>query len=64
MTTVTIQDMRACRYCSRGARAFAQRHGIDWPTFCRQGVPAETLIATGDAMAAAVVRAAKERERG
>lgn len=59
---ITMRHVRAARMCSRGARAFAQRHGLDWDTFVRAGLPAEMLIATGDAMALQLVEIARERQ--
>lgn len=41
-------------YCARGARAWFQRHNLDWFVFLREGIPAETLEATGDGMALAL----------
>lgn len=55
MTTVTINDAKALfgkrGYCHKGMRAFASRHGLDWSDFVKQGISAEQLRATGDAMA-------------
>ncbi len=53
--------MRAAdlRYCSRGARDFAERNKLDWNTFVFHGIPDYILIATGDAMALAVVEEAR-----
>lgn len=65
MTVVLSRHMRELGYCSRGARAFAQRHGLSWPQFLRQGIPADRLRATGDAMALKVVdHAEQEAARG
>jgi hypothetical protein len=64
MTTVTIQHCRRLRYCSRGLRAWFERHGLDWRLFREQGLPAETIEATGDAMgirAAELARADETR---
>lgn len=46
--------------CRNGARAFAKRQGLDWRDFVRNGIPAETLEATGDAFAIAVAKWARE----
>jgi hypothetical protein len=64
MTIVTVADMRSCGYCSRGSRDFAKRYGLDWGQFVASGIQAEILLALGDAMADAVVAAAKSRESG
>jgi len=58
---VTMADVRACKMCARGARAFSRRHGLDWTRFIREGIEADALIATGDAMAMKVVEHAKRR---
>lgn len=49
------------RYCNKGARKFCRRHGIDWTTFMTEGIPEDVLIATGDAMAIAVVEQARKQ---
>ena len=38
--------------CSAGARAFAERLGLDYSEFVFHGTPVEQLLATGDAFAA------------
>lgn len=47
-------------YCSRGARKWFALHGLDWNRFVTQGIPEEELLATGDALAIAVVEEAKK----
>ena len=58
---VTIQDIRAARYCMPGVRPWFRRHGLDWQAFLDAGLPAETLRATGDALVEPVIRMAEER---
>jgi len=58
---VTMRHVRQARMCSRGARAFFARHGLDYSRFLREGLPAEDIRATGDAMAITVAELA-ERE--
>lgn len=58
---ITLSDMRGLGYCNRGARAWAERHGIDWRAFRREGLPADVLEGTGDAMA---IRLVNEVRRG
>lgn len=60
---VKLEDMRALRFCSRGARDFFQHHGMDWATFIKEGLPAEQFEATGDAMALKVVEVARGRKQ-
>ena len=60
-TRVTIQDIRAARYCLPGVRPWFRRHGLDWQAFLNVGISAETLLATGDALVEPVIRMAEER---
>lgn len=59
---VTMRHIRQCKMCSRGARAFFSRHGLDWSEFLRAGIPVEALEQTGDAMAAQVAAAARAEQ--
>jgi hypothetical protein len=61
MLIVIHADMRALGYCNRGARSWFARHQLDWADFIHQGIAAEQLLATGDAMAEAVVAVARNR---
>jgi hypothetical protein len=61
-TRVTVQDIRAARYCLPGVRPWFRRHGLDWQAFLDAGIPAETLRATGDALVEPVIAEAKARE--
>ncbi|WP_424931885.1 hypothetical protein [Amaricoccus macauensis] len=63
MTRVTVQDLRTARYCLKGARAWFARNGFEWAELVRDGIAAERLQATGDALVNAAVRAAEARER-
>lgn len=47
-------------YCARGTRAWFARHGLDMRTFAREGLDEAVLLATGDALAIALVRWAHE----
>jgi hypothetical protein len=58
---VTIQDIRAARYCLPGVRPWFRRHGLDWQAFLNVGISAETLLTTGDALVEPVIRMAEER---
>lgn len=49
-------------WCSRGGRAWFKRHGLDWLGFVRNGVPEETLLATGCGLARALVDHAHRTE--
>jgi hypothetical protein len=45
-----------------GARGWWPRHGFVWADFVANGIEAEKLEATGDALALRVVEVARERE--
>lgn len=60
--TVRMEHIRRARMCSRGSRAFFERHGLDWQRFLREGIPASELLATGDAMASQVVEVARGQQ--
>lgn len=62
MTRVTIQDVRAARYCLAGVRPWFVRHGLSWQAFLDAGIDAEQLRATGDALVDPVINAAIARE--
>lgn len=62
MTRVTIQDLRAARYCLAGVRPWFRRHGLDWQDFLDRGIDADALRATGDALVEPVITQAEARE--
>ena len=60
---VTIDDVRAVGLCVNGTRAWFARHDLDFRAFLRDGCVADTLLATGDAMALRVVEHARAHIR-
>ncbi len=58
---VTIAHVRAAGLCVNGTRVWFARHDLDFRAFLREGCTAETLLATGDAMALRVVERARIR---
>jgi len=60
-TIVTVQDLRAARLCFQGSRPWLARHGFSWQEFLANGIDAETLEATGDALALRVIAQARAR---
>jgi len=62
VTRVTIQDLRAARYCLAGVRPWFRRHGLDWQDFLAHGIEADRLRATGDALVEPVITIAEQRE--
>ena len=56
---VRMRHLRKIKMCSHGGRAFALKHGFGWSDFLKNGIQADRLIDTGDAMALKVVEAAR-----
>ncbi len=61
--TITIDDVRR-HFCTRGAKAWFERHGLDFRDFLANGVDAEVLLAVGDARARQVVDAKRQQREG
>lgn len=59
---VTMRDIRAAGFCSRGTRDFFGRHEMDWSKFLKEGLPETEFLKTGDAMAYKVVEVARGRK--
>jgi hypothetical protein len=59
----TMADIRAAKMCSGGARDFFIKHDLDWKDFLANGIDAQKLIETGDAMALRVVEVAYGRRQ-
>ncbi|AIC10416.1 hypothetical protein [Xylella fastidiosa] len=55
---------RRAGFCRDGARQFFMDHGLDWSDFVRNGIAAEALSATKDALANALVAWAQQCEQG
>lgn len=60
MLVVRKSDVLAAGFCGPGLRAWCRQHGIDSKQI-NDGVPAELLLATGCALAEAVVAKAEQR---
>ena len=58
---ITIDHVRAVGLCVNGTRTWFARHDLDFRAFLREGLDADTLLATGDAMAQRVVDHARNR---
>ena len=58
---ITIDHVRAVGLCVNGTRTWFARHDLDFRGFLRDGLDADTLLATGDAMAQRVVEHARQR---
>jgi hypothetical protein len=59
---VTMADVRIARFCSSGMRVWFAHHGFDLAVFLREGLPASTFEATGDALALHLVATARARK--
>lgn len=56
---VRMKHVRMACMCSRGARVFFRRHGLDWREFLQNGLPCSVIERTGDGMALRVVEVAR-----
>ena len=59
---ITITDVRLAGFCVSGVKRWFDGQPIDFRAFLKNGVTADELLATGDAMAARVVAAKIKRE--
>lgn len=58
---VRMDDVRAAHMCSRGARTFCERYGINWSAFLKEGVSSTRLEEIGDYMGLQALEMAKKR---
>jgi hypothetical protein len=61
---ITITDVQAAGHCPSGARRWFEAHDIDFRKFLKEGVPAEVMLATGDAQGIHVIEMKMRREVG
>ncbi|KVW96173.1 hypothetical protein [Thiobacillus denitrificans] len=59
---ITRSHMDELGYCARGARRWFARMGLDWAVFVRDGIDADVLLATGDAMALRLIDHIKDKK--
>lgn len=59
MTQITVRHLRLAKMCARSARPWFARQGLSWDTFIAEGYDADTLRATGDALALKVIAVAE-----
>ncbi len=59
MTMAKLKHARELNYCARGMRRWFEGREHTWAEFVREGVPAEWLRSTGDAMAEKVAQRAE-----
>lgn len=58
---ITIDHVRTAGMCVNGARVWFVRHDLNFRRFLREGLDADTLLETGDAMAKRVVEHARHQ---
>lgn len=62
MTRMYVRHIRDSGLCMRGARAWAERHNINYTDFLQNGIECDVLEAIGDHFALMVCRRAREEE--
>lgn len=60
---ITMTDITRAGYCARGTKTWFGRKDLDFRAFLKDGISAERLLATGDAMAEHVVEAKLARQK-
>jgi hypothetical protein len=60
MTIVYIRHVRAASICPSGARRWCESKGFSWRDFLSNGMSADDLEATGDALAHRVSEIARQ----
>jgi len=59
---IRMEDVTRAGHCGSGARRWFEAYGFDFRAFIRDGLPASTLLATGDAFAQRVVTMRLEKD--
>lgn len=59
---ITVSDAREVGGCVNGWKMFVEIHGYNWKDAVRNGLTAEQLLATNDAMAENLVNYVKQRD--
>lgn len=60
---VTVLHIRECKLCVKGARAWFDKHNLDFRTFIQHGYPASVIAGTNDALGVMVADKAREMHR-
>lgn len=61
---VYMRHIRMAKLCASGTRTWWSAQGLDWNGFLSEGIPGETLVATGDPLAMRPVMAARSERDG
>lgn len=59
---ITVRDCREFGYSPAGVKKFFEDHGLDWPSFLRNGIESDKVRQSGVALAIALADAVEERE--
>ena len=57
---ITIKDVRKMGYCPRAVKQWIIKHGFSWQDFLKNGIEADLVESTGDAMAKSIVKVVRE----
>lgn len=55
-----MKHIREAKFCASGARDWFQKYGLSWSDFIANGIAAEKLESTGDALAFRVTEIARK----
>ena len=61
-TLITVNDAAALGYCRKGCRQFAERYGMDYQVFLRDGISESAFDGIDDEMVRAVIAQARLRQ--
>lgn len=61
---VKLEHLRLAHFCVSGAKTWCVANGISFDQFCREGVPASRVEATGDALGIKLAQHAREQAKG
>ena len=56
---ITMRHIRKAKMCSKGGRAFAKKHNVDWEDFLKNGVDSKDFEDMDDAMVQKVLEIAR-----
>lgn len=59
---VTVGDVRAAGFCSKGLRAFAKDIGVDWASFVQNGIHIDDLAHIDDVRVMQMVEYIKNKK--
>jgi hypothetical protein len=57
---VCMRHVRAAKFCVRGAKAWADRHNLDFRHFIQHGYPASVIEGAGDGLGKLIAEIARK----